>query len=451
MLPRVPRQPAAPGDGARGAAVTVPLFRREVLAERQAQWLGTVLLAPRLSHRLLTLVAALAAAAVVALLFLGHFTRTARVSGWLVPQQGVVRVFAPRPGVVQRLHVSEGQAVRQGEPLLTLSDEVQSATLGAVQAEVARQQAQRRESLLAEREQQQRLLAQQQRALADRVAALQGELRQSEREIAVLQARRAIALRNERLHQEQFRQGFVSEMRLQLVEAERLEQDARLGEIERGRLALARERMGVEAELADLPLKAHKDLALIDRELAQLGQERAEAEAKREIVVNAPHDGTVTAIQAVPGTLATAAVPLLSVLPAGSRLEAHLYGPSRAVGFLQPGQRVRLRYQAFPYQRFGHHEGVIQSVSRSAVSPAELPPQLAGVAGQDAGAASPGARAEPSYRIVVTLARQSVLAYGQELPLQPGMALEADVQLERRRLAEWVLDPLYAVSGRLQP
>jgi membrane fusion protein len=84
------------------------------------------------------------------------------------------------------------------------------------------------------------------------------------------------------------------------------------------------------------------------------------------------------------------------------------------------------------------------------VSPAELPPQLAGIAGQADGSTAPGgSRPEPIYRIVVRLARQDVQAYGQHFALQPGMALQADVLLERRRLFEWVLDPLYAVVGRL--
>jgi len=50
--------------------------------------------------------------------------------------------------------------------------------------------------------------------------------------------------------------------------------------------------------------------------------------------------------------------------------------------------------------------------------------------------------------ITVSLASQTVAAYGAEVPLQPGMTLEADVALERRRLFEWMLDPLYAVTGR---
>jgi membrane fusion protein len=112
---------------------------------------------------------------------------------------------------------------------------------------------------------------------------------------------------------------------------------------------------------------------------------------------------------------------------------------------VRPGQRVLLRYQAYPYQRFGHYEGVVVSVSRAALSPSELPVQLAGLTsltGFGSGAA------EPIYRVTVALASQSVMAYGAQVPLQPGMTLEADVALERRRLFEWVLDPLYAVTGQ---
>src|SRR5712671_7568072 len=88
------------------------LFRPEVLAARQTQWLGTVLLAPRLWDRLFAFTAVLAAAAILALLFWGEFTRKAKVSGWLVPQGGIVRVFAPQPGVVTGLYVKEGAEVK---------------------------------------------------------------------------------------------------------------------------------------------------------------------------------------------------------------------------------------------------------------------------------------------------------------------------------------------------
>jgi len=421
------------------------LFRSEVLEARQTQWLGTVILAPRATFRLFTLVGLVAAAAIALLLCFGEFTRTARVNGWLLPQEGVVRVQAPRPGIVGNLDVKEGAQVHKGDRLLTLSDELQSARLGPTQGQIAQRLGERRASMSEERSQQQRLLAQQDRALANRVAALRAEEEQIEREIGLLRQRVEIAARADALHGQLHADGFISEMRLQQAHSELLEQRARLAAAERGRLSAARERMNIEAEREDLPLKLGHDTALLDRGIAELEQERAEAEARREIVVVAPHDGTVTAIHAVPGAKADAGTPLLTIVPPNTRLEAHLYAPSRAVGFVRTGQRVQLRYQAFPYQRFGHYEGVVAAVSRAALSPAELPAQLAGLTSVTGGAA--GAAVEPIYRITVSLASQTVTAYGAKTPLAPGMTLEADVALERRRLFEWVLDPLYAVTG----
>ena len=44
---------------------------------------------------------------------------------------------------------------------------------------------------------------------------------------------------------------------------------------------------------------------------------------------------------------------------------------------------------------------------------------------------------------------QAVQAYGQPQPLAAGMQLEADVLLDRRRLIEWIFEPLLSVTGRV--
>jgi membrane fusion protein len=423
------------------------LFRSEALVAQQTPWVGTVLLAPRMSHRLFAIFAACAAVAIVSLLAFADYTRKARISGWLMPQGGMVKVYAPRSGVVLGIHVTEGAQVRKGEVLFTLSDELQSASLGATQAQISKQLAERRRSLMSERERQQMLLEQQQKALSDRVAALRAEQDQIERELELLTTRVSIAERAEALQRNLHKQGFISEQRLQMAQAERLEQRAKLGALSRSRLVIVRERVMLEGELRDLPLKAQKEIANLERTIAQLEQDRAEAEARREIVVPAPSDGTVTAIQAVAGANANTTVPLLAIVPPYARLEAHLYSPSRAVGFVRPGQRVLLRYQAYPYQKFGHHEGEVYSVAGSAVSPAELPPQLASLTSVTGLQLGP---TEPVYRITVNLATQSISAYGERIALQPGMLVEADVLLEKRRLYEWILDPLYTLTGKLQ-
>jgi membrane fusion protein len=132
----------------------------------------------------------------------------------------------------------------------------------------------------------------------------------------------------------------------------------------------------------------------------------------------------------------------MSLVPAGSKLEAHLFSPSRSIGFLKPGQRVLLRYEAYPYQKFGNYEGVLTSISRSSMSPSELPAQVAGLTRLT------GTSTEPVYRLNVGLKSQTVNVYGKPVALQPGMLLAADVMIEKRRLGEWILDPVLRAAGR---
>lgn len=156
--------------------------------------------------------------------------------------------------------------------------------------------------------------------------------------------------------------------------------------------------------------------------------------------MTAPQDGTVTAILAEPGQTVSAQ-PLATLLPAGSRLVVHLYAPSKAIGFVEPGQHVRMRFAAYPYQKFGQYEGTVTQVSRTSLTSAELPAQLATVAQQSAG--------EGLYRVSVELASQTVQAYGKSQPLTVGMQLEADVLQETRTLVEWVLSPVIGLRGKL--
>lgn len=163
-----------------------------------------------------------------------------------------------------------------------------------------------------------------------------------------------------------------------------------------------------------------------------------ETEARGALAVSAPVTGVVATQLVKPGQAVQAGQPLLSLLPGNGTLEAELLVPSRAIGFIEPGDRVLLRYQAYPYQKFGHQQGTVARISRSALNQGEVQ-TLLGVAAQS----------EPLYRVTVRLAKQAITAYGKPELLKPGMALEADVLGEKRRLIEWVFEPLYSLRGKV--
>jgi membrane fusion protein len=146
-------------------------------------------------------------------------------------------------------------------------------------------------------------------------------------------------------------------------------------------------------------------------------------------------DGQVTGVLADVGQQVSPTTPLLSILPAGAAFEAQLYVPTRAVGFLQIGGPVMLRYQAFPYQKFGQYRGHVRSISKTTFTPAEL--QLVGDA------------KEQFYRVHVQLDEQRVTAYGEPMRLHDGMQLEADLHVDTRKLYEWILEPLLTLTGRI--
>jgi membrane fusion protein len=227
--------------------------------------------------------------------------------------------------------------------------------------------------------------------------------------------------------------NFVSNAQVQAKTEELLGLQAQRQALERQRGAHAREMAALEAQRRDLPLDNAKKLGEIERERAELAQLGAESESRRSLVVRAPQDGVVSGVIAQPGQTVTPGVALASLVPSDAKLQAHLYAPSSAVGFLRAEQPVLLRYDAFPYQKFGSQQGRIEQVSLAPLSAAEL------------GSAS----REPMYRIAVTLARQDMPTGAEVRPLVPGMQLEADVPIERRRLFEWLFAPVIGVAGRV--
>lgn len=411
------------------------LFRIEAIQHRQSHWLGSVLLLRPISFALWTAFAITVATAVLVFLFLGTYAKKSRVMGFLQPERGIVKVHPREAGTILERHVLEGQQVNRGDVLFVLSGERTSSQQPEVHASIGRHLESRKQSLQNDLAQQQRLLDQQAQALRARITSLQREAAQLERE-AALQIRRVKSFENQlenykRLHE----QNFFSSLALQQKQDELLEQQSRLHALTRARMGLARDLASLQAELRELPIRAETQYANIARTITATEQEITENEARRQTVVRAPQSGVATAVLAEVGQLATGQVPLLSIVPTDSKLIAHLFAPSSAIGFISSGQQVLLRYQAFPYQKFGQQSGKVMSISRTALPQTELP-------------FSTPSGAEPLYRIEVALDSQNVKTYGQLQALQAGMQLEADVVLDTRRLIEWVFEPLYSLTGR---
>jgi membrane fusion protein len=416
------------------------LFREQALAAQQTKWLSDIVLIRPISFTLLTTIAVLLAMIVCAFLAWGSYTKHSTVSGQLLPNTGLIKVYPPQTGIVIEQHVKEGQQVKAGEVLYVLSSERHSSTLGATQAAISSQVEQRQVSLRDEMQKTRQLQQEERAGLNNKIAALGNELAKLDNQIAGQQDRVKLAQEALQRYQGLLQQDYISKEQFQQKQEDLLDQKNRQQSLERDRISVGRDLSAQQSELNGLSLKQLNQLAQIDRTLTSTGQELTESEAKRRIVITAPEAGIATAVIADAGQSVDGNRPLVSIVPAGAMLRAELYAPSRAIGFIRPGDQVLIRYQAYPYQKFGHQKGVVESVAKTALPNNEL-----NTIGTPAGSNN----SEPMYRINVRLASQQVTAYGKPQALQAGMLLEADVQQEKLHLYEWVLEPLYSLTGKL--
>ncbi len=412
-----------------------PLFRREAIDHQRQRLLGEVLVAQPLSFALLTALLGLATLGILVFLVLGDYARKERVKGYLIPEGGLVKVYAPRVSTVAALHVEDGQVVRRNQDLISLSADSYLVSGGSLMQLLLNELADQRRNV------EEGLSYLQQKAdldraqLTERVAGLSQTLAHLAAQHRIQERRAQVAAEQLRATESLAAKGYAptAELRnrkeLHLLQIQEVAELA--GEISKHENELEEARYALQ----EVGIRLKQEVSNLNDRLSDIAQREARLRTEEANVLRAPVGGRVTALQPAVGQKAEPDVPLLAILPEDDRLEAELLVPARAIAFLEPGQPVRLYYEAFPFQRFGTYRGAVVSVSRSILSPGEMPIPLA--------------LEEPAYPVRVRLDEQAVRAYGKRIALQSGMPLQADIILERRSLLDWLLEPLYTVAGRM--
>ncbi len=415
------------------------LFRDQVLEAQQTRLLGQIILTPRASMFWVSLAAALAGVAIICFLVFGSYTRRATVTGQLVPTAGVIRLTTPQAGVVLEKHVVEGQLVKKGEVLFVLSSDRVGFGTREIQADIGTQVGERKRSMETEIARNKLVETGEIGHLERRAVTLRAEAEAIARQIEQQRGRVKLAEDARIRYQGLADKDYIAREQLYQKEMELSEQQSRMQALQRDSLVAQRELATTVREVENTRTRYANQNSLLQRSISSADQELTEVESRRRVVITAPEAGRATLVAAEIGMAFDPSRPLLNLVPDGAKLEARFYAPSRTIGFIRKGNPVLIRYQAFPYQKFGQHEGVVESVSNNAVPSTEF-----------AGFALPDVPAgEPVYAVTVALKQQSVLAYGESRPLAAGMRLDGDVMQETRKLYEWMLEPLFSITGKM--
>jgi membrane fusion protein len=408
------------------------LFRQEAIDFQQHnRQAGQVALLQPLSTKILTWFFAASVAIIVTFLFFGQYARKETVIGYLIPTAGIAKIFAAKPGTIKDIYVKEGQEVKAGQPLLAVETSQIAANGQDVNAgmltPLESQQVSLKNQIAAEQE---RMKSEQAR-LSAMAVGLETEISELNAQIETQQEQFRLSSEFVSSVTELVAKGIVSQLDYKKRQLAALEQKQKLDSLNQQLAARQNQLTETRSSLEELPTVTAGKIQTLRSELATTEQHIAEISGRRAYEIRAPAAGRVTTLQATAGQFADTRRPEMEIVPDDSVLQAELFVPTRAIGFVQPGQEVRILYDAFPYQQFGTYRGRVIEVSQTILTPTDT--------------IGPIELKEPAYRVTVALDRPDIDAYGKRIPLQADMLLRADIILEKRTLLRWFLDPLLSV------
>ena len=415
------------------------LFRKEVVSYQSERLTGAISLAQPLSIKLTVLILLSIAIAIVAFLFSAEYSRKETVRGFLMPNKGVIKSFANQGGTIEKLWVKEGDRVIKGQSLVTLLVQ-KSNSEGVELSQQLADQLNAQEIFLKDEISQNKTLEMQEILnLKTQEISSDNERVSLENQLALAEEK-LILLNEQQLHFNQLNKGgYLSNLEKEQQQQTLIEAKQEKQNIVRLLLQHQNTLNQITFDLINIPQQYALRINSLKRQQAELQSQLAQVASNYKYTITASNSGTITSVQIAEGEVLSQSKaqskPLLHILPEGSELIAELLLPTRSAGFIQVGNNTRLRFDAFPYQRFGFINSKITLIDQAIILPNEV--QL------------PIALQEPVYRLRAKLNQQQVQAFGKGFDLKSGMLFEADIMLEQRTLIEWLLEPIYSLRGRV--
>jgi len=413
------------------------LFRQEAVDAQNTKTEGRLLMTPKPAYMFLTAIISTWVIVVLAYLNTATFSRKASVTGWLEPAGGVFKLYPDvRRGTITRVLVSEGESVQAGAPLVEIAYSTQSETGERASKMLLNELTAKRHRLLDTLERLKTLHIANIQAKKETLSALL--LSFEERSAIAVIAKQQWLLAKARFEKSALlkHEGHISTAELENQELQLLRAEQQLKQAQQEKRKEHIAITTLEREIEQLPQQHSNELASYENTLSDITQQIVLHNEQTQHTIYAPTAGIVSGLTLQTGHIVDGTDLLLTLLPLENRIQARILVPVRSAGFVDVGQALHIRYDAFPYQKFGVQQGQVESVSHTVVIPGDLNNV-------------PISINEPTYLVTASLNRQEILAYGRAIGLRAGMTFSADVELSNRSLMEWLLEPLYSVVGKL--
>ncbi|EKF9663204.1 HlyD family efflux transporter periplasmic adaptor subunit [Vibrio cholerae] len=411
------------------------IFRKEVVEAQRNRLTGKIIIQQRiLSYPLHLLIFIICLAAVI---YLSQctYSRKETVKGYLLPSKGVIKLISGRKGILVELLVQEGSFVEVNQPIAKIRDS-QGVTEGVDVSFSLRNELNNQLQML---ETEFRI---QEDIFKKEELRITNQITQSNRSLNAIQKAKFTSSKRLNIKEQQYNKnrelydkGYLTSTELALVQDEYLQALEYYDRLEKELASILVEIDDLSSLKVLLPEQQFLKKVTIERMISQIKAQLIGLNNEYEFIITAPEAGMITTIQPSIGSYLNSDTLILSIIPNDSPLEMELLLPSRSAGFVKLGDEVRIRFDAFPYQKFGLVSAHVTNIDRALVLPSDkiFPIKID----------------EAMYRVRAKLATQFISSYGKQFPLKVGMIADADIIQEKRSLLEWLLDPIYAIKGKL--
>lgn len=412
------------------------MFRQEAIDNQKLKWRGRALLLPGIPFWLTAGLCLFFLIAFLTFVIAGTYTRRVNVTGEISTYPRAANVYSAVQGVVVKQFVTEGQVITTGTPIYQI--DVSKSTHSGVVSDNQRRdidgQLARISQIIIRLESSKRatltMLEKQKAQYTTAFTRSTDILRRAQEGIRIMKEN----MENYRHYQTK---GLINKDQLTNQVAQYYQQQNSL-------LGLSGQNEQNALQITALESQIHTQAANFDNQIYQMELQRYELkkellniDASGAIIVRALADGRIDSLSVTVGQMVNVGDSLLQVIPHDiDHYALVLWVPNDAIPYISTGDKVNVRYDAFPAEKFGQFAGTVSVISKAPASPQEM------LTYQGAPKAALTASV-PYYKVIVIPEKQAIVYDGKRLSLENGMKAQSTLFLEKRKIYQWMLSPFY--------
>ncbi|MDI2112662.1 HlyD family efflux transporter periplasmic adaptor subunit [Commensalibacter nepenthis] len=426
------------------------LFRSQALSAKKDAWLGNVQDIQPISVRIICIASFLLTILFVLYFYYGSYTRRVHAVGNVMPSSGLVTIGSRVNGIITKKNIVEGQFVKKNDVLFVISVDSNSIS-GPTQEHINNLLKQQEKILNKQIEIKEQDAPIEKNNIFNSLSNLQKQHNKVTEQInkdneiipliqsslVLIQKAKKLSLATNQEYQSQlFTYAQILSTHAQFLQNQTTIEGQILDNVSKIKL---------------FDNKRTSEVNELKKQLLQTKQQIIESEKQQNIYITAPIDGKITAVRGYIGQQIEANMSLASIIPKDDPLDAELYVSSSSIGFLKKQQVVILRYDAFPYQKFGFAKGIITEITYSPITSKVMGKEAVSEQLVTEFTQNNSVNTDHTlYRIRVRPTKEYILADGKIYYLHPGMRVQADIAVDNRKLYQWMFKPVIQINDTIQ-